>query len=61
MAHANQLLLVTFSQLTAGIGVSFRTYGRRTAIGGRTDRRRSRTTYLDTGEKRFPQTLISTF
>ena len=29
MAHANQLLLVTFCQPTAGIGVSFRKHGRK--------------------------------
>ena len=36
MAHANQLLLVTFCQPTAGIGVSFRTDA---WMDGRTDGR----------------------
>ena len=37
MTHINQLLLVTFYQPTAGIGVSFRTDARRTAAEGQTD------------------------
>ena len=50
ITHTKQLLLVTFSDTTAGIGASFRTdartHGRRTD-GGRTDRRGSRNSYLD--------------
>ena len=37
MAHAKQLLLVTFCDTTAGIGASFRTDTRRTAAEGQTD------------------------
>ena len=37
MAHANQLLLVTFCQPTAGIGVSFRTDARTEEAEGQTD------------------------
>ena len=48
MIHTKQLLLVTFCQPTAGIGVSFRTDAQRTDGGGRTDRRGSRNSYLDT-------------
>ena len=36
LAHTEQLLLVTFCDLTARIGVSFWTHGR-TADGGRTE------------------------
>ena len=41
VTHTKQLLLVTFCDLTAGTGVSFRTHARRTDGGGRTDRRGS--------------------
>ena len=47
MMHTKQLLLLTFCYTTAGIGATFRTHGRRTANGGRTDRRGSRNSYLD--------------
>ena len=40
LSHTKQLLLVTFSDTTAGIEASFRT-------DGRTDRRGSRKSYLD--------------
>ena len=46
LSHTKQLLLVTFSDTTAGIGASFRTDAR-TDGGGRTDRRGSRNSYLD--------------
>ena len=51
LSHTKQLLLVTFSDTTAGIGASFRTdartHGRTDGGGGRTDRRGSRNSYLD--------------
>ena len=49
LSHTKQLLLVTFSDTTAGIGASFRTDAQTAADGGggRTDRRGSRNSYLD--------------
>ena len=48
ITHTKQLLLVTFSDTTAGIGASFRTDTRRTdGSGGRTDGRGSRNSHLD--------------
>ena len=49
LSHTKQLLLVTFSDTTAGIGASFRTDARTAADGGggRTDRCGSRNSYLD--------------
>ena len=47
LTHTKQLLLVTFCHTAAGIGGSFRTHGRNTEHGGRTDRRGSRNSYLD--------------
>ena len=48
ITHIKQLLLVTFSDTTAGIGASFRTDARRrTDGGGRTDRCGSQNSYLD--------------
>ena len=48
ITHTKQLLLVTFCDPTAGTGVSFRTDAQRTdSGGGRTDRRGSRNSYLD--------------
>ncbi len=37
LAHAKQLLLVIFCKNTAGNGARFRTHGRRTEDGGRTE------------------------
>ena len=45
ITHTKQLLLVTFSDTTAGIGASFRTDA--WTADGRTDRRGSRNSYLD--------------
>ena len=46
--HANKLLLVTFSGMTAGIGPSFQTHGRtHGTTDGWTDRCGSRNSYLD--------------
>ena len=45
LSHTKQLLLVTFSDTTAGIGANFRTDG--PDGGGRTDRRGSRNSHLD--------------
>ena len=50
LSHTKQLLLVTFSDTTAGIGASFRTDAR-TDGSGRTDRRGSRNSYLDCTSK----------
>ena len=50
MTHAKQLLLVTFCDTTAGIGATFWTDAQtdvRRAADGRTDRRGSRNSYLD--------------
>ena len=51
LTHTKQLLLVTFCGKTAGGGVRFRTHGRRTEDGrktdGWTDRRGSQNSYLD--------------
>ena len=49
MTHTEQLLLVTYCDTTTGIGASFWTHGRthRRTDGGRTDRRGSRNSYLD--------------
>ena len=48
LSHTKQLLLVTFSDTMAGIGTSFRTDARTDGGGGRTDRRGSRNSCLDT-------------
>ena len=37
MTHTKQLLLVTFSYTTAGIGASFQTHRRHTAAEGQTE------------------------
>ena len=52
ITYTKQLLLVTFCNPAAEIGVIFRTHARQTESGGRTDRRGSRNSYLDFGNLR---------